>query len=386
MSEYLTPGVHVEPTSALTSIEGVDTHSALMVGVTTKGPDELVPITSFADFTNTFGELPGEPAPALLERWALDLEDGGHWWHFALSVKGFFENGGRRAVIKRVSCDDPENLAPENFVRALQSLNEVTDVALCLVPGMWSGKVQTAVIQHCEAQRDCFAILDPPNGLDITGVRRFRAPRSSSFAALYYPWLEVSGLNGRTITIAPSGHVAGVYARVDQSRGVHAAAANEVIAGITKLSRNVTKAEQDLLNPEGINVLRFFPGRGHLVWGGRTLSADPEWKYVNVRRLFIYLERSIDKGTQWAVFEGNDQSLWASVQRQVAGFLQKLWRSGALQGRTPDEAFFVKCDGSTMTQDDIDQGRLVCLIGVAPLKPAEFVIFRIGQWTADRND
>ena len=385
MPEYLTPGVYVEPTSAPASIEGIDTDKVLMVGVTVRGPDEPVPITSFAGFTKTFGDVLDEPAPALRDRWALDLKNGGHWWHFALSVKGFFENGGRRAVIKRVSCDVPENLAPEDFVKALQSLSEVTDVGLCLVPGMWSVKVQTEVIKHCEAKRDCFVILDPPKGLDIAGVSRFGALRSSPFAALYYPWLEVA-LNGRPITIAPSGHIAGIYARVDQSRGVHATAANEVIAGITQLSRNVTRTEQEPLNRAGINALRFFPGRGNLVWGGRTLSADPEWKYVNVRRLFIYLEQSIDKGTQWTVFERNDESLWNKVNRQVAGFLLRLWRSGALQGATADESFFVKCDHTTMTQDDIDRGRLVCLIGVAPVRPAEFVIFRIGQWTADRKD
>lgn len=384
MSEYLAPGVYVEPTSAPASIEGVDTDSALMVGVTVKGSDEPLPITSFADFTKTFGDVLAEPAPALRDRWALDLDDGGHWWHFALSVKGFFENGGRRAVIKRVSCDVPENLAPEDFVKAIQSLDEVTDVGLCLVPGMWSGKVQTAVIQHGE-ERACFVILDPPNGLDATGVRSFCASRSSSFAALYYPWLEVADLNGRTITIAPSGHVAGIYARVDQTRGVHAAPANEVIEGITQLSGNVTNTEQELLNREGINALRFFPGRGNLVWGGRTLSPDPEWKYVNVRRFFIYLERSIDQGTQWAVFERNDESLWNSVKRQVVRFLQWLWLSGALQGAKMEEAFFVQCDRSTLAQDDIDRGRLTCLIGVAPLRPAEFVVFRIGQWTADRK-
>jgi phage tail sheath protein FI len=386
LPEYLAPGVYVESTSAPTSIEGVDTNSALMIGVTVKGPDECIPITSFADFTKTFGDVVTEPAPALRDRWALDLENGGHWWHFALSVKGFFENGGRRAVIKRVSCDIPENLAPEDFVKTIQSLNEEVDVGLCLVPGMWSGKVQATLIQHCEAQRDCFAILDPPNGLDIIGVRRFGTSRSSAFAALYYPWLEVADLKGGTITIAPSGHVAGIYARVDQSRGVHAAPANEVIAGITQLARNVTKTEQELLNPEGINALRFFPGRGNLVWGGRTLSPDPEWKYVNIRRYLIYLERSIDKGTQWAVFEPNAEPLWTKVRQNIATFLTGVWRDGALQGIKPEEAFFVKCDRSTMTQDDIDQGRLVCLIGVAPSKPAEFVIFRIGQWTADRKD
>jgi phage tail sheath protein FI len=159
-----------------------------------------------------------------------------------------------------------------------------------------------------------------------------------------------------------------------------------VIAGITRLSRNVTKTEQELLNRDGINALRFFLGRGNLVWGARTLSRDPEWKYVNIRRYLIYLERSIYEGTQWAVFEPNDEPLWAQVRQNIENFLTRAWRDGALQGIKPEEAFFVTCDRSTMTQDDIDRGRLVCLIGVAPLKPAEFVIFRIGQWTADRKD
>ncbi len=185
--------------------------------------------------------------------------------------------------------------------------------------------------------------------------------------------------------MAPSGHIAGIYARSDRARGVHKAPANEDIIGITKLTREISTTDQALLNPEGINVLRFFPGQGNRVWGARTLSPDPEFKYVNVRRLLIYLERSIDKGTQWVVFEPNNEQTWANVSRAISDFLFKVWRDGALMGETPEQAFFVKCDQSTMTQNDLDNGRLICLIGVAVLKPAEFMIFRIGQWTSEAS-
>ena len=177
--------------------------------------------------------------------------------------------------------------------------------------------------------------------------------------------------------------MAGIYARVDVERGVHKAPANEVIRGITKIAQDVTKREQDLLNPKGINALRFFPGRGNRVWGARTVSSDASWKYINVRRLFIFVEESIDEGTQWVVFEPNDEPLWARVRQTITNFLTTVWRSGALEGTKPDEAFFVKCDRTTMTQDDIDNGRLICVIGIAPVKPAEFVIFRIQQKTRE---
>jgi phage tail sheath protein FI len=164
---------------------------------------------------------------------------------------------------------------------------------------------------------------------------------------------------------------------------VFKAPANEVVYGLTKFEANINQGRQEVLNPEHINALRFFPGRGNRVWGARTLSSDPEWLYVNVRRLFIFLEHSIDKATQWAVFEPNNESLWRNITRTVKDFLEVQWRNGALLGNTPDQAYFVRCDRTTMTQNDLDNGRLICLIGVAPTKPAEFVIFRIGQWTAD---
>jgi len=382
MPEYLSPGVYIEEIQpAAKPIEGVETSTTAMVGITERGPDSPLLITSFAEFAHEFGAAVS-PAAALRDKWALD-EEGGQWWQFPLAVKGFFENGGQRLYVKRVSREDLNDLTTDDFVAAIESLNEIDDVNLCLAPGMWSPAVHDALIKRCEACRDCFAILDPPNNLDVTGILNFRRRLNTSFAALYYPWIEVADFDGGSTQMAPSAHVAGIYARGDQQRGVHKAPANEEITGINKIAADVTTDDQNLLNPEGINALRHFPGRGNRVWGARTLSMDPEWKYVNVRRLFIFLEESIDKGTQWTVFEPNDEPLWARVRVNITNFLTSVWRNGALQGSTSEDAFFVKCDRTTMTQNDIDEGRLVCLIGVAAIRPAEFVVFRIGQWTAD---
>jgi phage tail sheath protein FI len=248
-----------------------------------------------------------------------------------------------------------------------------------------------ALIGHCERLRYRMAIVDPPPDQSISGIRQFRSQFDSTYAALYYPWLEILDPNARPdpgtppprIPLPPSGFVAGIYARSDIERGVHKAPANEVLLGLTRFQANVTFDRQAVLNPEGINALRFFEGRANRVWGARTMSSDPEWKYVNVRRLFIYLEHSIDKATQWAVFEPNNERLWASIRQTIEDFLRVVWRSGALMGTRAEEAFFVRCDRTTMSQNDLDNGRLICLIGVAPTYPAEFVIFRIGQWTAD---
>jgi uncharacterized protein len=248
-----------------------------------------------------------------------------------------------------------------------------------------------AVIEHCERLRYRMAIVDPPQDSSISQVREFRSQFDTKYAALYYPWVRLVDPTRRPdpggptpmLDLPPSGYVAGIYARSDIERGVHKAPANEVVLGIDKFVTNVTFDRQSVLNPEGINALRFFEGRSNRVWGARTMSSDPEWKYVNVRRLFIYLEHSIDKATQWAVFEPNNERLWGSIRETVEDFLIATWRTGALMGTKPEEAFFVRCDRSTMTQNDLDNGRLICLIGVAPTYPAEFVIFRIGQWTAD---
>ena len=289
--------------------------------------------------------------------------------------------------------DKLDDLSVDDFVGAdggsgsrtgIQALEDIDEVSICIAPGIWSGTVQSALIQHCEILKDRFAIIDPQDGLSIEGIRTFREPIDSKYAAIYYPWIEVRDPSAkRSVYVAPSGHMAGIYARVDVERGVHKAPANEVIRGITKIAQDVTKREQDMLNPKGINALRFFPGRGNRVWGARTVSSDGSWKYINVRRLFIFVEESIDEGTQFVVFEPNDEPLWARVRQTVTNFLTTVWRNGALQGSTAAEAFFVKCDHTTMTQDDIDNGKLICVIGIAPVKPAEFVIFRIQQKTIE---
>jgi uncharacterized protein len=272
----------------------------------------------------------------------------------------------------------------------LKSLEDIDQVSILAAPGLTSQVVQNALIAQCERLKDRFAILDPQPKVDdyapdMNDIQSQRSLYDTKYAAIYYPRLLVSDpLSGQTVPLPPSGHVAGIYARTDIERGVHKAPANETILGITGLEAKLNKEEQDILNPlpVNVNVLRDFrsSGRGYRVWGARVMTSDPDWKYVNVRRLFIYVEESIDEGTQWVVFEPNDEPLWARVRRTVSAFLTNVWRDGALQGRTPEEAFFVKCDRSTMSQNDIDNGRLIVLVGIAPVKPAEFVVFRIGQW------
>jgi len=243
--------------------------------------------------------------------------------------------------------------------------------------------VQLAMIAHCERMGDRVAILDPLPDLSPQEVKAWRereAGYDSKYAALYYPWIKVAGSNGKPLTVPPSGHLAGVYARSDNERGVHKAPANEVLRGVLEAATPITKGEQDTLNPSGVNCLRSFTGRGLRVWGARTLSSDPAWRYINVRRLFNYVEKSIEHGTQWIVFEPNDPDLWARVKRDVEAFLTGAWREGMLFGRTPSEAFFVKCDEELNPPDVRDRGQLFINVGLAPVKPAEFVVFRLSQW------
>ncbi|WP_432039253.1 phage tail sheath family protein [Streptomyces cucumeris] len=276
----------------------------------------------------------------------------------------------------------------------LETIDEITMVA---VPDLMSAHqrgdidaegvrtVQLAVISHCEQMGDRVAVLDTPPGFSAQQVRTWRndeAGYDSRYAALYYPWVRVfDPAAGRNTMVPPSGHIAGVWARSDAERGVHKAPANEVVRGAVDLELRLSKGEQDLLNPIGVNCVRAFPGRGIRVWGARTLSSDPAWRYLNVRRLFNYLEESILLGTQWVVFEPNDDRLWSSIRRNVTSFLSEEWRRGALFGRTADEAFYVKCDRDNNPQESIDQGRVVCEIGVSPVKPAEFVVFRLAQFS-----
>ncbi len=252
--------------------------------------------------------------------------------------------------------------------------------------GMWKS-VQTALINHCEGQANRMAILDSPPGMSVQQMKEWRsdvAMYDSAFAAMYFPWIKVdnpAATNGDTeILVPPCGHMAGIWARTDDTRGVWKAPANEVIRGALDVELGITKVEQGFLNPIGVNCIRPFGTRGIRVWGARTLSSDTDWVYINVRRLFNMIETTILNGTQYVVFEPNDMKLWEGVKRTLSAFLRGLWRDGALFGATPEQAFFVKCDAETNPPDSIDQGKLVVEVGIAPVKPAEFVIFRISQF------
>ena len=281
----------------------------------------------------------------------------------------------------------------------LKAFEDIDEISIVAAPGhsaSYDGNGTTeralsivqSLIVHCQIRmRYRVAVLDSPDNDVVSDVMTYRGQMDSTHAALYYPWITIIDPldpdGRREINLPPSGYVAGIYARTDALYGVVKAPANEVVLGAINFETLLNKAQQDVLNPLGINCFRFFEGRGYRLWGARTISSDPDWKYVNVRRYFAYLEHSIDKGTQWAVFENNGDALWANVQQTVSDFLFNEWRNGALLGAKPEQAYFVRCDRSTMTQNDLDNGRLICLVGVAVVKPAEFVIFRIGQWTAD---
>ncbi len=289
------------------------------------------------------------------------------------------------------ASDFAGDVAKRRGIGGLAAVDEITMIA---VPDLWTisqngnGKVvkdlQGKLIAHCETAGDRMAILDAPNGMlpqDVLDWRMNDAGYDSKYAALYWPWVEVmSPLTNKPLTIPPSGHVAGVWCRTDATRGVHKAPANEVTLGANSVAFQVTQAEQGSLNKAGINCIRSFPGRGIRIWGARTLSSDPEWRYINVRRLFNYVSESIMQGTQWSVFEPNDQKLWIQLRIAASSFLTRTWREGALFGSSPDQAFFVKCDEETNPPDVIEAGQVVCEIGIAPVKPAEFVIFRLSQY------
>lgn len=308
--------------------------------------------------------------------------------------------GGTDGVLPTPDQLNGEEADPDNLDRkatGLYALAEVDDIAIVAMPDSGDlGDDDTQflaaqhLVRHAERCKYRIAVVDGPRGASINKIRSFRGSFDSTYAAIYHPWIEILDPNGPPapgvptprLQLPPSGFVTGIYARSDIARGVFKAPANEVVYGLTRFEMNINQGRNEVLNPEGINALRFFPGRGNRVWGARTMTSDPEWMYVNVRRFFIFLEHSIDKATQWAVFEPNGEALWRNITRTVSDFLEVQWRNGALLGKSPEDAFFVLCDRSTMTQNDLDNGRLICLVGVAAIKPAEFVIFRIGQWTA----
>ena len=313
------------------------------------------------------------------------------------SISRSFElNGGNDGQLPGVDEYLGRVTEQDELRTGLSSLELVDEISVVAAPGPtadYANNSDTAnaiiagLVAHAERMRFRIAVIDCGDRQSIPEVSDTRALIDSKYAAFYYPWIRIlDPITNTQLNLPPSGFVAGIYARVDSERGVSKAPANEELRGVTDLEVALSSAQQEILNREGVNCFRFFPGRGFRLWSARLASSDPEFKYVNIRRYFAYLEHSIDRGTQWVVFEPNGEILWANLRRRIEDFLLLEWRSGALAGDKPESAFFVKCDRTTMTQNDLDTGRLICVVGVAPTRPAEFVIFRIGQWTASRRD
>jgi len=387
---FQTPGVYIrEVSGGAKPIEAVGTSTAAFLGkgLLSAGTDEAVPVSNWRQFADRFiGSPKGdvESTPLIQAVW------------------GFFQNGGSRCYIVDTGND-------KNVVKAVQALEKEDEVRIVAAPGFTSAADYDALLSHCEKMYDRVAVLDGPaktdkvSNLAEVATGRARAgggdadaaggggnsglgPRDSKngFGAFYYPWIRIRDpLNpSKTVDAPPSGHIAGIYARSDAQRGVHKAPANESIYGAENVTHRLTRSEQDELNPKGVNCIRFFSDQGVVVWGARTVAkTNPEWRYLNVRRLFNMIEESIARSTKWIVFEPNDESLWKAIRRDVGAFLTLLWRDGMLFGRTPEEAFYVKCDDETNPPEVIDAGKVVTQIGIAPVKPAEFIVFEIGQST-----
>jgi phage tail sheath protein FI len=409
MPSYLSPGVYVEEVPPLAQpIAGVGTSTAAFIGYVAADTVQLPAplkgqagkftaatinlatpakqaklITNWAEFVKYFGDLvgpeqtTGDPAAA-----AVAIDNG--YRNLAQAVYGFFNNGGTRCYVVRVTGD-------ADLGGALNALGPIDEIAILAIPGVTTKAVQENLIDHAENLEDRVVILD-----GVQNPAEFKkdvirgGTKNSSYAALYFPWIKVFDPSEKlmhpagdgTISVAPSGHLAGIYARVDANRGVYKAPANESVRGALDVQFRLAKADQDGLNPGGVNVIRAFNGN-ITVWGARTLGGDDngEFKHVSTRRCFNLLRESIDKGTQFVVFEPNSPALWQRIKRSVSDFLLGQWRAGALFGETPEKAFFVKCDAETNPPDVREQGQVITVIGVAIVKPAEFVIFRIQQQT-----
>ncbi len=382
MPTYLAPGVYVEEVpSAVKPIEGVGTSTAGFAGIVEDSvtlSDELgggqvsfaekkaKHVTSWDDFKATFG----------------DFQAGNET--LAHAVYGFFDNGGTSCYVVRVANKDAE---AAEYGEALDTFKEIDEIAIVAIPGATDGGVQNAILSHCTNMGDRFAILDGKDEVDESAIDKAAISGANysdkGYGALYFPWIEVTnplstGDDDKTTYAPPSGHIAGIYASTDATRGVHKAPANVAVRGASDVKYRLGRAKQEELNPAGVNLIRNFNGTTR-VWGARTWSEDPEWKYITARRLFNFLSESIDEGTRWVVFEPNNQSLWQKIRRNVSAFLTNVWRSGALLGASPEDAFYVKCDAQTNPESVRKAGQVVTEIGVRLVDPAEFVIFRIQQ-------
>jgi phage tail sheath protein FI len=410
MPQYLAPGVYVEEVpSAIKPIAGVGTSTAGFVGLV--GNDVQTPLlpgvdllrertaddAAGADLRKTRAKNPEAfyalaPAgePQLVTGWESfrnafgDIQDGNRV--LANAVYGFFNNGGTRCWVARFAPARGGALTVTDAKAALTAFAAIDEIALVAAPGITDPAIQTAILDHCESPflQDRFAILDGKPTTTLTKAEIQGGVRDSSYGAIYFPWIDVGDKDddGKVVHQPPSGHIAGVFARVDAERGVHKAPANEVIRGALGVQTLVSREDQAGLNPEDINVIRRFDGN-ITIWGAHTLAGkeNAEWRYVNVRRLFNYLRESIDEGTQWVVFEPNAPDLWSKIRRNVSAFLTNTWASGALFGATPEQAFYVRCDEHTNPESVRELGQVVTEIGVAVVKPAEFVVFRVSQWS-----
>ncbi|MSP13084.1 MAG: phage tail sheath family protein [Chloroflexi bacterium] len=392
MPNYLAPDIYIEEVSGgARPIQAVGTSTAGFVGVAPDAKAHLnvaTPINNWSEFGREFAPEGSTSTP------------------LSQAVYGFFLNGGRRCYVVNVGAGNGVTGGAKERV-GLQVLEQVDEIAIVAIPGFTDAASYDAALSHCEKLQDRVAILDAPADVsDISSLTRVASvparkpaegsggaaesgkaagvrPRQSDggYGAFYFPWITVRDpLSGEVVNVPPGGHVAGIWARTDATRGVHKAPANEAIRGALNVTYLLTREEQGELNQAGINCIRFFPREGIRVWGARTLAAgSSEWRYINVRRLFNMIEESIALSTRWIVFEPNDRTLWKSIRRDVNAFLTRIWRDGALMGSTPEEAFFVRCDEETNPPDMIDAGIVVTLIGIAPVKPAEFIVFRISQ-------
>ncbi|MFN8530514.1 MAG: phage tail sheath subtilisin-like domain-containing protein [Anaerolineae bacterium] len=409
MPQYLTPDIYVEEVSGgARPIEAVGTSTAAFVGVAPRADahvNEAVAINNWTEFMREF--VPEDLTTAQST-------------HLSNAVYGFFLNGGRRCYVVNLGAGTDVNKGLEQFAA-------IDEIAIVAAPGFTDAASYAAVSAHCENLQDRVAVLEAPDIRDInllksvatesatpalpadggdagsggdsgssgSSRRRDRSstaitpstgalaqPTNGGYAAYYFPWIIVADplAPNTRVAVPPSGHIAGIWARTDFERGVHKAPANELVRGAVGLSYRLTRDEQGDLNKIGVNCIRLFATEGIRVWGARTLTSNPEWKYLNVRRLFNMVKESIAENTRWIVFEPNDMTLWKSIRRDVSAFLTRLWRDGAIVGATPEQAFFVKCDAETNPPDVVDAGQVVVIIGIAPSKPAEFVIFRISQF------
>ncbi|MFP1624039.1 phage tail sheath subtilisin-like domain-containing protein [Streptomyces sp. 5K101] len=367
------PGIYLQEVETAGPIAGAGTSTAALIGTAQTLGDKVVP---------------GEPK--LVTNWTSYVKSfGGFDRQLALpyAVRGFFENGGTLAYVVPVA--DMTGL-PD----ALDALTHTLDVSLVCLPGHTEFADQQKVIQHCEAMGDRFAVLDGARSTDDPGdttaleAQRDGLMTDRGFGALYWPWISVDDPGPRTdgaepdeLRVGPSGHIAGVMARSDARRGVHKAPANEVVRGALDLAHHLNDAEQGRLNNLNINALRVFPGGRPMVWGARALANRTEWQYVNVRRLVAFISDSLLQGLRWAVFEPNNTGLWKALERTVTEFLTRVWQAGALFGRTAEEAFYVKIDEELNPAPVRELGQVFIEVGIAPTRPAEKVVIRLGLWS-----